>query len=368
MKRIFLFFAMVVMSVFAMAQAPQKMNFQTLLRNSDNELVTNQTITMEISVMTGSNTVVYTETQTVTTNANGVATFVVGEGEATQGTFSGIEWSAGNYHLQTTADLDDGASAIVCTTPLLSVPYALYAEKVGNTYTKAEIDALLAELESKIGENGGSGEQDSTGNGEGNGMECVDLGLSVKWATCNIGASKPEGYGNYYAWGETATKDYYDWNTYKYGSDEDELTKYCRDRDYGIVDNKTTLEKGDDVAYTTLGGKWRMPTDAEWAELIKQCHWSWVTYSGVKGYMVEATNGNSIFLPAAGYRYGSSFHNAGFGGYYWSSSLFSGSYSSNYMCFNSSDGLSSIDDWTKGYLKRCLGFSVRPVLSIDSGE
>ena len=151
MKRIFLFFAMVVMSVFAMAQVPQKITFQALLRNSDNELVTNQTITMEISVMTGSNTVVYTETQTVTTNVNGVVTLVIGEGKATEGTFSGIDWGAGNYYLQTTADLGGGASAIVGTTPLLSVPYAFYAEKAGNidyatkedTYSRAEIDSLF---------------------------------------------------------------------------------------------------------------------------------------------------------------------------------------------------------------------------------
>ena len=160
MKQIFLFFAMVVMSVFVQAQAPQKMNFQALVCDSANELVPNRSISIEISVLNGSNSAVYTETQTVTTNDNGVATLVVGEGKATQGSFSSIDWSADNYYLQTTADLGGGASAIVSTTPLLSVPYALYAEKAGgNTYTKEEVDALLAAVESKIGENGGSGEQ-----------------------------------------------------------------------------------------------------------------------------------------------------------------------------------------------------------------
>ena len=113
---------MVMVSVLTMAQVPQKMNFQALVRNSTNELVTNQMISMEISVLNGSNTAVYTETQSVTTNANGVATLVIGEGTATKGSFASIDWSAGNYYLQTTANLGGGASAIVGTTPLLSVP------------------------------------------------------------------------------------------------------------------------------------------------------------------------------------------------------------------------------------------------------
>ncbi|MCQ2605322.1 MAG: hypothetical protein MJ204_02120 [Bacteroidales bacterium] len=382
MKRIFLFIAMVMMSVLTMAQAPKKMNFQALVRNSSNELVTNQMISMEISVLNGSNTAVYTETQSVTTNANGVATLVIGEGKATKGTFAGIDWSAGNYYLQTTANLGGGASAIVGTTPLLSVPYALYAEKAGNAavdlsnyatkdeipaevdlsgyYSKAEIDELLANLESKIGEGSGSGEQGNSGNGVSNGMEYVDLGLSVKWATCNIGASKPEGYGDYYAWGETSTKSTYNWSTYKYcNGSYDTQTKYCTSSSYGKVDNKTTLEKSDDVAYTTLGGSWRMPTDAEWTELRNQCEWTWKSKNGVDGYEVKASNGNSIFLPAAGFRDASSLYGAGSYGFYWSSSL-SGNYPYDawYVGFNS-DYVSRYDN-SRGY-----GQSVRPVLSLE---
>ncbi len=152
----------------------------------------------------------------------------------------------------------------------------------------------------------------------------VDLGLSVKWATCNVGAKSSWEYGNYYAWGETKPKKTYDWSTYKYccyGSDIT-LTKYCTKSSNGTVDNKTVLEKSDDVAYATFGGKWRMPTEAEWTELRTKCNWTWVTYNGVTGYKVEASNGNSIFLPAAGCRYESSIYDPVVNGYYWSSSLY----------------------------------------------
>ncbi len=142
--------------------------------------------------------------------------------------------------------------------------------------------------------------------------EAVDLGLSVKWATCNVGATSPEKYGNYYAWGETATKDSYSWNTYKYGSNP---TKY------NSTDTLTTLEAADDAATANWGGKWCTPTDGEWQELIEKCTWTWTRLNGVKGYEVKATNGNTIFLPAAGYRGIDCLNNAGYYGYYWSSSL-----------------------------------------------
>ena len=102
--------------------------------------------------------------------------------------------------------------------------------------------------------------------------EYVDLGLSVKWATCNMGASSPEEYGDHYAWGETETESTYDWNTYKWckGS-KNTLTKYCTDSDYGTVDNKTVLDPEDDVAQVKWGGNWRMPTDAEIEELRENC-------------------------------------------------------------------------------------------------
>ncbi len=156
--------------------------------------------------------------------------------------------------------------------------------------------------------------------------EYVDLGLSVKWATCNVGASQPEEYGDYFAWGETSPKSTYDWSTYKWcRGDRNNLTKYCTDSDYGTVDNKTQLELSDDAARANWGGSWRMPTRDELTELRNECKWTWITQNGVDGYKVTSkTNGRSIFLPAAGARYNGSLNDAGSRGDYWSSSLGTG--------------------------------------------
>ena len=192
-----------------------------------------------------------------------------------------------------------------------------------------------------------------------NGHAYVDLGLSVKWATCNVGATSPEEYGDYFAWGETTPKTTYDWSTYKYcNGTYDSMTKYCIDSEYGTVDNKTTLELSDDAAHVNWGGSWRMPTKAEQDELrnTDNCIWTWTTQNGVNGYKVTSNkNGNSIFLPAAGFRYDSNLYSAGSGGYYWSSSLYT-SYSDGacYVYFGS-----DYVDWLSGY--RYYGLSVRPV-------
>ena len=113
----------------------------------------------------------------------------------------------------------------------------------------------------------------------------IDLGLSVKWASCNVGATAPEEYGGYYAWGETEEKSDYNWITYKHcnGSNETTMTKYCTDSSYGTVDNKTTLEQEDDVATVKWGGNWRIPTREELQELIDKCTWTWTTYNEVNG-------------------------------------------------------------------------------------
>ena len=190
--------------------------------------------------------------------------------------------------------------------------------------------------------------------------EYVDLGLSVKWAACNVGATTPEEYGDYFAWGETQPKDYYNWSTYKYcNGSSTTMTKYCTDSYFGTVDNKTTLELTDDAAHVNWGGKWRMPTRAEQDELrnTSNCTWTWTTQKGVKGYKVTSKkNGNSIFLPAAGSRYNGNLNNAGSYGDYWSSSLgniYSIS-SAYYVYFSSSDV-----DWGNYY--RYNGQSVRAV-------
>ena len=187
--------------------------------------------------------------------------------------------------------------------------------------------------------------------------EYVDLGLSVKWATCNVGANSPEEYGDYFAWGETEPKSIYDFSTYKYCNGSDiTLTKYNYSSSKGTVDNKTTLELSDDAARANWGGSWRMPTTAEQDELRENCTWTWTTQNGVYGYKVTSkSNGNSIFLPAAGFL-DSVLYSAGSDGCYWSSSLYM------YDDPNVADKLgfnSSLVGWYGDY--RCYGLSVRPV-------
>ena len=179
----------------------------------------------------------------------------------------------------------------------------------------------------------------------------VDLGLpsGLKWAKCNLGASKPSDYGDYYAWGEIEPKTTdYSWATYKWGT-ESNMTKYNN------TDSKTTLEAADDAATAKLGSPWRIPTNDEIQELLDRCTWTWTTQDGMKGYEVKGPNGNSIFLPVAGNRTGSKLDHAGVYGYYRSSSLSTGN--SNYargLYFNSSKrGLDIFG--------RCYGFTVRPV-------
>ena len=186
--------------------------------------------------------------------------------------------------------------------------------------------------------------------------EAVDLGLSVKWATCNVGASSPEEYGGYYAWGETEEKSDYDWDTYKWCKGSyDSMTKYCTDSNYGTVDGKTVLEPSDDVAHVKWGGSWRMPTLDEIKELCNNCTWQWTTYNGVNGQLVTGPNGNSIFLPAAGYRDGTDLDSRGSYGLYWSATLLE--YGSS-IAFN----LYFYDGYHYWlYYYRYYGHSVRPV-------
>lgn len=183
--------------------------------------------------------------------------------------------------------------------------------------------------------------------------EYVDLGLpsGIKWATCNVGAENPEDYGDYFAWGETETKDTYNWSTYKWcNGSSTTMTKYCR------VDNKTVLDPEDDVAHVKWGGNWRMPTRAEQDELRTKCNWTWMQVNGVNGYDVTGPNGNSMFLPAAGCRSDGSLGSVGSYGCYWSSFLYTGTsrfafdvdfFSSYYDMYNNSE--------------RYCGQSVRPV-------
>ncbi len=136
--------------------------------------------------------------------------------------------------------------------------------------------------------------------------EWVDLGLpsGTLWATCNVGANAPEEFGDYFAWGETAPKDYYDWDNYKWcNGDMYTLTKYCNDSTCGyngFVDNKDELDPEDDAAYVNWGPSWRMPTVNQTQELWQDCTWQWTQVNGVNGRLVTGPNGNTLFLPAAG--------------------------------------------------------------------
>ena len=166
------------------------------------------------------------------------------------------------------------------------------------------------------------------------GHEYVDLGLPSRtlWATTNVGADSPEEYGDYFAWGETegynSGKTTFNWSTYKWcnGSD-DTMTKYCTNSSYGndgFTDGKTVLDADDDAARANWGGDWRMPTRAEFEELIDNTKNEWTTQNNVAGYkFTSKTNGNSIFLPAAGNRWDDTLDGTGTYGHYWSSTLLS---------------------------------------------
>ncbi len=196
--------------------------------------------------------------------------------------------------------------------------------------------------------------------------EGVDLGLpsGTLWATRNVGASSPEDYGDYFAWGETkgykSGKRDFSWSTYKWcAGDIDKQTKYCNDRRYGkkgFTDNKTELDLEDDAAYVNWGSQWRMPSLDQINELRSHCTWTWTQLNGVNGYRVTSkTNGNSIFLPAAGWCNDTSLYGAGFSGYYWSRTL-GASYP---YCAYHQDFGSGYVDWSN--FSRHNGQSVRPV-------
>lgn len=202
-----------------------------------------------------------------------------------------------------------------------------------------------------------STEEGGLGYGLENGYEYVDLGLSVKWATCNVGATKSEDYGDYFAWGETQPKSTYNWSNYKWcNGSYNTLTKYCTNSDYGTYDGKSTLELADDAARANWGGSWRTPTKEEQDELRDNCKWEWTTQNGVEGYKVTSKKKgytkNSIFLPAAGCRGSSSLSSAGG---YWSSSLYTDYPSSALHVYFYSSYVG------RNYDYRSCGFSVRPV-------
>ena len=194
--------------------------------------------------------------------------------------------------------------------------------------------------------------------------DAVDLGLpsGLKWASFNLGASKPEEYGDYYAWGETEPKSSYSWENYLWSKGtSSSLTKYCTNSSWGFngfTDGKTILENEDDAAYVNYGSGWRMPKESDWQELIDNCSWIWTTINGVYGRKVISNlNGNSIFLPSAG-GMSTSLYDINSNGYYWSSSVYTeGAFRARYLSFHSGYVNTSIS-------ARYEGLTIRPVLGI----
>ena len=178
----------------------------------------------------------------------------------------------------------------------------------------------------------------------------VDLGLSVKWASCNVGAESLEDYGNYYAWGGTSpTKTYYESDCFAYDLSFSEL------KSRGIIGSDGNLSPKYDAATANWGSAWRMPTREELDELRDRCTWSMITVKGVQGYKVKGPSGNAIFLPAAGYRIDASLSYAGSRGSYWSST-YRNEGSRAYELTFSSYG------YERGESRRNCGYTVRPVL------
>ncbi len=238
--------------------------------------------------------------------------------------------------------------------------FSIYGLDAGTTYfyrAYVKVDDVVCYGEVKSGTTFG---KKSTNNSKIiNGHKFIDLGLpsGLLWAETNVGAAISADDGEYFAWGETEAKSYYDWNTYKYGTDYDNLTKY------NSSDGKTTLEPEDGAAYVNWGDSCRMPTGAEFGELLSSdnCTWTWTSKanssgSSIGGYKVTSVkNGNSIFLPASGYRDDGGLNDHGSLGYYWSSTRNAGrAYRTYCLYFNSGSR------YTRNY-DRCYGRTVRPV-------
>lgn len=195
----------------------------------------------------------------------------------------------------------------------------------------------------------------------GSNHEYVDLGLpsGILWATCNVGADSPEDYGNYFAWGEIQSKDTYKWTSYQYCmGNSTTLTKYCNKINYGyngFIDNLATLSPEDDAALVNWGSDWRIPTYDEWLELYQNTTMIWTTLNGINGRLFTASNGNSLFLPAAGYFGSGNLYLAGSYGDYWSSSVHT-----DYPSVAWSIDF-DVADCDMGYSSRYYGHSLRAV-------
>jgi len=205
-----------------------------------------------------------------------------------------------------------------------------------------------------------------TGKQSSNSTTFVDMGVSVKWASTNVGAAMPEDFGHYVAWGETAIKTQYLYDNYKFyvgpRSSGRFITKYCPNSDYGYQgyhDNLSRLELEDDHANIKLGGRARIPTRNEWSELKKNSTWQWTSQGGVNGYLVTSTiNGNTIFLPAGG-KIESRNDDVNTAGYYWTSDLNrENNYAHTWELRENKVG--------SDYRDRCIGLLIRAVEENDN--
>ena len=196
-----------------------------------------------------------------------------------------------------------------------------------------------------------------------NGYEYVDLGLSVKWATMNVGAVNSEDYGDYFAWGEIDSKDDYNFISYKWTqetSSSQQFNKYNTNPGYGVVDGKIELEIIDDVANAKWGGNWRMPTQKEFEELCNtdNCIWSIYVVLEKEFYKVTSKiNGNSILFPIAGYKSFNAIYSKDYDGNYWSKTLYKTAPDEAVKLRLSSNNHAYISEEHRVY-----GLSVRPVL------
>lgn len=231
--------------------------------------------------------------------------------------------------------------------------YAIYKSVSNNK--DLEIEHLIEDCVS-----GGAVLSAFSTQGNNGGYDYVDLGLpsGLMWATCNLGAATPIEFGDYYAWGETASKHVYDWSHYKFcKGTEHSLTKYCKQKWYGyngVADSIVTLDQKDDAAAIAWGNGWRIPTEKECDELFEYCTSKWTSINGVNGYLLTGLNGNNLFLPATGSMNGTSLNDFGNWGHYWSNS--NDCQSSDAVCININKKFCDV------YLfERCCGASIRPV-------
>lgn len=284
-------------------------------------------------------------------NSDGTYSWNVGVYESGNGYYSF------NYPQLTLSE--SGGSTSLWTIVSMEKNYFVIMTKSAATYTFTKSEGV-------------NNVQDVSGTVQGH--DYVDLGLSVKWATCNVGATAPEKEGSFYAWGETTTKKEYNWDNYKWSKKGDnwQLTKYFYDTEYDFYlvdinnveyywefpykDDLSTLLPSDDVASAKWGSSWRMPTRTEMEELITKCTWTWTMRNGYTGYEVTGRNGNSIFLPTI-WTERNSWDERGYDGYYWTASLSE----NDYPVFAYNLEFSAIKIYGITSESRCEGFLVRPV-------